>query len=247
MKISIITVSFNAEASISATLLSVANQTYKNIEHILIDGGSVDGTMNLVKEHGKHLTHFISEPDEGIYDAMNKGIELASGDVIGFLNADDVYSHLNILEEVARQMVDVDACFGDVVYFSPLNPEKVLRRYSSAGFSFDQLAWGRMPAHPTLFLKKFIYERFGHFNTSYKIAGDYEFMARVFKGSEIKYRYIPKVLVKMGIGGISTRGLKSTILLNQEVLRACKENNLNTNLFKLLSRYPRKLFEFISK
>jgi glycosyltransferase involved in cell wall biosynthesis len=247
VKISIITVSFNAEASIVATLLSVANQTYKNIEHIVIDGGSVDGTVDLVKQYGEHLTRFISEPDKGIYDAMNKGITLASGDIIGFLNADDIYSHPNILAQVARQMADVDACFGDVVYFSPLNPEKVLRRYSSARFNSDLLAWGCIPAHPTLFLKKFIYERFGTFNTSYRISGDFEFMARVFKGKEIKYRYIPEVLVKMGIGGISTRGLKSTILLNQEMLRACKENNINTNLFKLLSRYKGKLFEYINK
>lgn len=249
MKISIITVSFNAEKSIAETLISVANQTYKNIEHILIDGASSDETLSRVKEYGQHLSKLISEPDCGIYDAMNKGLEFATGDIFCFLNADDKYSHENVLQQVAQKMSDygVDALFGDVSYFHPGNPQHAVRRYRSNLFTPDRLAWGWMPAHPALFLSRAVVRRVGSFKTDYRIAGDYEYILRVFHGHEVHYYHLPEILVNMQIGGISTSGLSSKILLNREVLRACRENGLQTNIVKILSKYPAKILELLHR
>jgi glycosyltransferase involved in cell wall biosynthesis len=241
-------VSFNSESSIAKTLLSVANQSHKDIEHILIDGASIDRTLSLVEKHGQHLAKVISESDRGIYDAMNKGLELATGDIVCFLNSDDIYSHSNVLRDVAQRMEDytLDALFGDVTFFSPNNPDRILRHYSSNHFSPRKLSWGWMPAHPTLFLRRHIFDHYGRFKVDYRIAGDFDLIARIFKNGDIKFHYLPEVLVKMATGGISTRGWRSTVILNQEILRSCTENNIKTNLFKILCRYPKKIVEYLN-
>lgn len=249
MRITIITVAFNAAHTIADTLESVAAQTYPHIEHIVVDGASTDGTQAIVERHGKHVARMISEPDRGIYDAMNKGLRLATGDVIGFLNADDVYADDEVLDRVAAimQREKLDALFGDAEFVSPAQPDRSLRRYRSERFRPDRIAWGWMPAHPTLFLRRQVYERFGQFRTDYRIAGDFELVARMFHGGTLRYRHVPEVLVRMRTGGISTGGWRNTLLLNREVLRACRENGIRTNLPKILSKYPAKLLEFLHR
>lgn len=249
MKISIITVSFNAAHSIAQTLQSVAAQNYTDIEHIVIDGGSTDGTLDVIKQNGAHLAHVISEPDRGIYDAMNKGIRLATGDVVGMLNADDVYSDDGVLSQVAQVMErdSLDALYGDIEFFPAGDPSKTVRRYRSARFSPARIAWGWMPAHPTLFLRREVFDTYGLYKPDFRIAGDYEFIARIFKAGTLRCRYLPEVLVRMSSGGVSTAGWRNTMRLNKEVLRACRENGIRTNMFKLLSKYPFKMLEFVFK
>ncbi|MHB1145457.1 MAG: glycosyltransferase family 2 protein [Thiobacillus sp.] len=249
IKISVVTVAFNAANTIEDMIQSVARQTYSDVEHILVDGASTDGTLDVIERHHDKLTKVISETDRGIYDAMNKGVRAATGDVIGFLNADDVYAHQNVLATVVEIMKreHLDALFGDVEFFRPENQARTLRRYSSARFRPDRIAWGWMPAHPALFVRREVFQRVGVFRADYRIAGDFEFVARAFGKNTLRYRHLPEVLVRMRTGGISTAGWRNTLLLNQEVLRACRENGIPTNMLKVLSKYPAKLLEYFHK
>ena len=246
MKISVITVSYNSAATLARTLRSVADQSYPEVEHIVIDGGSTDETAAIVRRAGAHVNRFVSEPDHGIYDAMNKGIAIASGEVIGFLNADDHYAHNDVLARMAEpfKQAPLDAVLGDVGFFRAHEPDRLVRRYRSARFSPRAIGWGWMPAHPSLFVRRAVFERVGTFKTDYRIAGDYEWVARAFGSGGIRYRYLPEVVVHMQTGGVSTRGWRNTILLNQEVMRACRENGISTNWLKILSKYPAKLLEY---
>jgi glycosyltransferase involved in cell wall biosynthesis len=246
MKISVITVCYNSAKTLERALQSVVDQDWPHIEHIVIDGGSTDETSLILKRFN-HLAALVSEPDKGIYDAMNKGLKLATGEIICFLNADDQYASTSILSYVAKMMMDskVDALMGDVVFFRKDNPNRSVRRYRSDRFTPERLAWGWMPAHPGLFITSKEVKRVGYFKVDYKIAGDFEFIIRIFNKQNIRYQYVPEVLVRMQVGGVSTSGLRSKILLNFEVLRACRENGLKTNLFKILSRYPAKTLEFL--
>jgi len=249
MKISIITAVFNAVDTVEETILSVANQTHSDVEHIIVDGASTDGTLGVVDKYRTRIARIVSEPDLGIYDGMNKGLRQATGDVIGFLNADDVYAHEGVLARVAEAMArgDLDVLFGDAEFVSANNPRRIVRRYRSNNFRPDRIGWGWMPAHPTLFLKRQIFERSGSFRTDYRIAGDFELVARIFQNASLRYRYLPEVLVRMRTGGISTGGWRNTLLLNREVLRACRENGIHTNVLKIMSKYPAKLIEFLRK
>jgi glycosyltransferase involved in cell wall biosynthesis len=246
MKVSIITVCFNSASTIENTLLSIKRQTYTDIEHIVIDGGSTDGTLNIISRYQNHITTFVSEPDLGIYDAMNKGLALATGEIVAFLNADDTYVDINIVAIVAK-MIDaeqLDALFGDVIFFHPNNPDRIIRRYSSAKFTPKRIACGWMPAHPTLFLRRSVIQQVGFFRNDYQIAGDFEYIVRLFWLRKLKYLYLPEIMVRMQMGGISTRW-RTKLQLNREVLRACQENGVPTNLLKILSRYPLKLLEYL--
>lgn len=249
MKISVITVAFNSERTIGETLDSVAAQSHPDVEHIVVDGASTDGSLSVIKSHGQRVSRLVSELDHGIYDAMNKGLRLATGDVIGFLNADDVYADSCVLARVSAnmEMEGLDALFGDAEFFSPERPDRPLRRYRSERFHPERIAWGWMPAHPTLFLRRAVYERFGGFRDDYRIAGDFELVARIFHGDKLKYRHVAEVLVRMRTGGISTGGWRNTLLLNREALRACRENGISTSLLRILSKYPAKLLEFIRR
>ncbi|MDP3123160.1 MAG: glycosyltransferase family 2 protein [Thiobacillus sp.] len=249
MKISVITVCFNAMNTIADALASVETQTHADIEHIVVDGASTDGTLDVIKRHGKRVARLVSEPDQGIYDAMNKGLLLATGEIIGFLNADDVYADAGVLERVSAIMEaeKLDALFGDAEFVSPTRPDRSVRRYRSERFCPERIAWGWMPAHPALFLRQQVYQRFGSFRTDYRIAGDFELVARMFHGGTLCYRHVPEVLVRMRTGGVSTGGWRNTILLNREVLRACRENGIPTSLPKILSKYPAKLLEFLHR
>jgi glycosyltransferase involved in cell wall biosynthesis len=244
--ISIITVCFNSAKTIERTLQSVADQDWKNVQHIIIDGDSNDGTLDILRACKFCLAGIVSEPDVGIYDAMNKGLRLASGDIIGILNSDDVYSGNSVLSKVAFlfETQKLDAIYGDLVYFHPKYPDRVVRTYRSEGFNVRKLERGIIPAHPTLFLRNSVYQKFGLFDTTFKIAGDFDFIARIFKSNELNFRYIPEVLVRMQIGGVSTNGFLSRITLLKENLRACRNNGIPTNYLKLISRYPGKLLEY---
>ena len=247
MKTSIITVCYNSASTIINTLHSVAQQSNSNIEHVVIDGGSKDGTVDLVRQHGTHVSTLVSEPDRGIYDAMNKGLRASSGDLICFLNADDRYSHTEVLASVSQQMEheNLDALLGDVAFFHADAPDRMVRRYRSARFKPERLGWGWMPSHPALFVRRAVFDRVGPFRTDLKIAGDYDWVVRAFKAADLRYQYRSEVLVHMQIGGISTRGWRNTLLLNQEVIRACRDNGISTNWFKILSKYPVKLLEYL--
>lgn len=249
VKISVITVCYNAAATIADTLESVARQIHPNVEHIVVDGASTDETMRIVRRYAGCLAQTVSEPDRGIYDAMNKGMDRASGDIVCFLNADDQYAHPQVLSRVVTQMqeLDLDALMGDVGFFHKEAPTQILRRYRSGRFLPSRLAWGWMPAHPALFLSRTVVKRVGLFRTDYRIAGDFEYIVRVFHGHDLRYRHLPEVLVHMQMGGVSTNGWRSKFLLNREVLRACRENGLQTNMLKILSKYPVKFLELLQK
>lgn len=248
MKISVITVCYNSAKTLAKALQSVRDQNWTDVEHIVIDGGSKDGTSEILDSFRSGLACVVSEPDNGIYDAMNKGIQRATGNIVCFLNSDDQYADNAVLSRVATRMQEckLDALFGDIAFFSEGDSNRTVRYYRSASFQPNRLAWGWMPAHPSLFMKREIYERLGGFKADYRIAGDFEFIARAFTTSQLRYKYLPEVLVKMQTGGASTAsGFKGRILHNKELLRACRENGIATNVFKILSRYPKKLLELI--
>lgn len=246
MKISIVTVSFNSAKTIARTLHSVASQTWLDVEHIVIDGASTDGTMAVIDRYRVGLAKVVSEPDSGIYDAMNKGVGLATGDVVAFLNADDFYKDADVLARVAgvMQSEQLDALYGDVEFLRAGQQEVVVRRYNSGRFTAGRLGWGWMPAHPALFVRRALFERYGMFCTDYRIAGDFEFVARVFTQPGLRHRHLPESLVRMQMGGASTSGWRATLQLNREMMRACRVNAIPTNWFKLLLRYPLKALEF---
>lgn len=247
MKISVITVCFNSQTTIERSVQSVVDQQWPEVEHIVIDGGSTDGTLAILEPFRPHLAVLVSEPDKGIYDAMNKGLARATGDVICFLNADDLYADANVLAEVAQQMRthQLDALVADVGFFKAGDPTRMTRRYRSDRFSPQHLSWGWMPAHPGLFLTREVVQRVGQFKTDYRIAGDYEYVVRTFHGHDLHYKHLPSVVVNMQAGGISNSSWRNRLSLNREVVRACKENGIHTNLLKILVKYPFKLLELM--
>jgi len=247
MKISIITATMNSAATLADCLASVNTQTMQ-VEHIIVDGVSTDDTLKIVHRMSPNA-RVISEPDNGIYDAMNKGVRLATGDIIGILNSDDFYAGPQVIEKVATLMREsgADVLFADLVYVRPNNLDKVVRYYSGAGFTPDMFAWGWMPPHPTFFVRRELYERYGMFSTDYRIAADYELMTRFLARHQVHYAYLPEVIVRMRTGGVSTRNLKSNLILNREILRACAENGINTNILKVYSKYFTKITQLFTR
>ncbi|MBW4441698.1 MAG: glycosyltransferase [Plectolyngbya sp. WJT66-NPBG17] len=249
MKVSIITVTYNAGATIRDTIESVLAQDYPDIEHIIIDAASKDNTAEIVRSYDDRIAQFISEPDRGMYDGMNKGIKLATGDVVAILNADDFYVDSRVISTIVDQFKQhqVDSVFGDLVYVKHDNPEKVVRYYSSASFHPGKFAYGWMPAHPTFVVKRWAFDRYGFFKTDYKIAADYELLIRFLAIHQMSYHYIPQVLVKMRTGGASTANLSSNWILNREIVRGCLENGIQTNMTKVLSKYFVKVFQLVAR
>jgi glycosyltransferase involved in cell wall biosynthesis len=249
MKVSIITAAYNSEKTIRDTIDSVLSQDYPEIEYIVIDGASRDGTMGIVQSYGTRIKTVLSEPDRGMYDAMNKGIALATGDVVGILNSDDFYADRGVIARMVAALATaaVDAVFGDLVYVNAADRDQVTRYYSSANFHPRLFAYGWMPAHPTFFVKRWAYERYGVFQIDYKIAADYELVTRFLGRHRLSYTYLPQVMVHMRTGGASTNGWKSTVILNREIIRACAENGIKTNWFKVLSKYVTKVFQLVRR
>ncbi|MBO6516850.1 MAG: glycosyltransferase [Bacteroidia bacterium] len=246
MKVSLVTACYNSEKDLEQTLKSVADQTYNNIEHVLVDGGSTDSTLDIIKRFD-HVTNWVSEPDKGIYDALNKGVQMATGDVIGFVHSDDYLLDNTIIASVVEQLTakpQVSAIYGDIIF---VNDEgKTIRYYSSKSWSFKKMAVGKMPAHPSFFARKEVYDRY-LFNLNYKIAADFDHILRVSKDPEFSLEYIPLVTTAMRMGGASTDGIKSNIRINKEILAICKSNGVKSNYLKIYSKYPSRLLEFLKR
>lgn len=247
MRVSIITAVLNGAEVIGRTLDSVAAQDYPSIEHIVIDGVSNDGTLDVVRRHGRRVAVVQSSRDRGVYDAFNKGLRAASGDVVAFLNAGDTYAHAQAVSRLMQAFAspDVGASFADLVITDPAAPERVMRRYRSGSFRPERLAAGFMPAHPTLFLRRSVYDRVGSYDPSYRIAGDYELCLRVFLHAATQFRYVPEVLVNMPVGGMSNQGLRSAWVITREMKRACAQQGVATDWLKLLWRLPAKSLETV--
>lgn len=243
MKVSIVTVCYNSAATIVETLRSVNNQTYPDIEHIIIDGASRDATVAVVNSHPQPWRRVISEPDDGIYDAMNKGLAIAQGEVIGFINSDDFYASPDALAKVAKVFADssVDACYGDLCYVKQDQPDRVVRYWRSSAFQPGLFRTGWCPPHPTFFVRRSVYERLGGFDLGYRMANDIELMARFIEVHRVKTQYLPELLVKMRMGGASNRNWSAVLLQNREIWRAMKTHRMEPALLpfvvgKLLSR-----------
>jgi glycosyltransferase involved in cell wall biosynthesis len=236
MKISIITVCYNSAKTIGETLRSVREQTYSDIEHIVIDGGSNDNTLGVVKAEGAQVAKVVSERDNGIYDAMNKGITLASGEIIGFINADDFYASPEVLAKVAVLFDDpnIDVCYGDLCYVNQIDTSAVVRYWQSSDFRSGAFAEGWCPPHPTFFVRREIYERFGVFDLSYRIAADVELMMRFLEVRSVRAKYLPEVLVKMRMGGTTNRNLTNIVKQNKEILRALRKHGLRSSMVRLI-------------
>ncbi|HKU15252.1 MAG TPA: glycosyltransferase family 2 protein [Steroidobacteraceae bacterium] len=246
-KVSIVTVCFNSAATIRDTIESILSQDYPAIEHLIIDGGSTDRTLDIVRSYGERIAVVVSEPDRGIYDAMNKGIRLASGAVIGTLNSDDAYTDPRAVSDLvdALQRSGADCVFADLVYVDRDDPARVRRYYDSGKWSPARLRFGWMPAHPTLFVKRAWYERCGPYSLEYRIAADYEMIVRLLHVARARYAHVPRPVVRMRIGGISTQGLRHSLLLNREIVRACRAHGIWTALPLVLMKLPAKLIERI--
>lgn len=250
MKISLITVTFNSESTLRDTLQSVLAQSYPNIEYILVDGASKDNTVDIIKEYEPKFNgrmRWISEKDKGLYDAMNKGIRMATGEVVGIINSDDFYHRKDVIEKMAEAFGDetVQAVYGDVRFVNPDDLDKTVRYYSSKNFSPARFRYGFMPAHPTFFTYRKHFEEFGYYKTDYRIAADYELLIRFLYVHRLKTKYLSLDFMKMRTGGASTASLKSNLLLNREIVRACKENGIWTCMPLLFLKYFIKVFELV--
>lgn len=247
MKITIITVAYNSAATIADTLRSVAMQTHADIEHIVVDGASSDDTLARVHAHGAHVSRLVSEPDAGIYDAMNKGLRLATGEFVGFLNADDMLAMPDAMAAIARAAApaDVDAICGDLVYVNKGRPSEVVRYWRCGEFSPARLRYGWMPPHPTLYVRRSRLAELGLFDVRLRIAADYDFILRYLGHPGIRVAYVPEVLVKMRTGGASNRSLGALIEKSREDLFALRKNHAG-GMLTLLCKNVRKLPQFFS-
>ncbi len=246
-KVSIITASFNSVKTISDTVISVLAQTYPDIEYIIIDGSSTDGTVELINSFGTGISKFISEPDRGIYDAINKGIRVATGDIVGIINSDDFFYDNYVIEKIAEtfRMNDIDAVYGDAQFVDPENKSRIVRYYSSKHFTPGKFKFGFMPAHPSFYVKREIFEKFGYYKVDYTIAADFELLLRLLYINKIAYKYLEMPFLVMRMGGVSNKSVISNFTLNKEIARACRENGIKTNYFFIYSKYLIKMFEFI--
>lgn len=246
MKISIITVSFNSASTIEDTLKSVISQDYKNIEYIIIDGGSTDGTLEIINQYKKNIKTIVSDPDKGIYDAMNKGIELSNGDVVGILNSDDIYENNKVLSLVNDAFTnDIDAVYGDIEYVDRLNLKKRLRLWKAGEFKINSFKWGWMPPHPGFFIKKSKYNEFGTYQLDLGSSADYELMLRMIVKHEIKLKYFPEIVTKMRMGGVSNKSVKNRLQANKNDRLAWKVNDLKPFWFTIWLKPIRKIGQFI--
>jgi glycosyltransferase len=248
MTISIITATYNSSSTIKDTLDSIRSQSYSHIEQIIIDGLSKDDTLGIVKTY-PHISQCISEKDNGIYDAMNKGIILATGDIIGILNSDDFYADEQVLEKVAKAFAETgcDAVYGDLQYVDATDTRKIIRLWKSGNYQPGDFKWGWMPPHPAFFVRKQLYEKFGNFNLKMKTAADYELMLRFIHKHGARLAYIPEVLVKMRTGGASNNSMASRIKANQKDKQAWVVNGLQPFWFTLYLKPLRKITQYLFK
>ena len=251
MKISIITVTFNSAKTVKDTIQSVLDQKYVDYEYLIIDGGSKDNTLDIIKSYESKFAgrmKWVSEKDKGMYDGINKGIRMATGDVVGIINSDDFYHRTDIFDIINKAFEEdkeVQAIYGDVRFVNPDNLERTVRYYSSKHWKPWRFRFGFMPAHPTFFTYKENFEKYGYYQYDYHIAADYELLIRHLYTNMVPAKYVPVDFMKMRTGGRSTNGLKSNVLLNKEIVRACKENGIWTCMPLLFMKYFIKVFELI--
>jgi glycosyltransferase involved in cell wall biosynthesis len=248
VKISIITVTYNSAQTVEETIVSVINQSYSDIEYIIIDGLSDDNTMAIIEKYRKKINKIISEKDAGLYDALNKGIALATGDVIGILHSDDFYTNNDVIQNYVNvfQQTTCDAVYSDLYYVDRSQTDKIIRKWKSGDYSPGAFVNGWMPPHPTFFVKKEVYNKFGIFNTSFHTAADYELMLRFVHKNKISIAYLPQYTIKMRVGGASNVSFKSRIKANLEDRRAWRINDLKPRFYTLYLKPLRKIFQFIS-
>lgn len=246
MKISVITVVFNGEKTIRETIESVLAQDYPDVEYIVVDGSSTDHTAEIIKSFGDRITKFLSEKDQGIYDAMNKGIQLATGDIIGLLNADDLFASPDVLSRVAAtfQESGADAVYGDLQYFDGIT-DRVTRHWRAGRYRAGLFLWGWMPPHPTFFIRRGWYQNQGGFRLDMGTAADYELMLRMIHKHGAKLGYVQKVLVRMRVGGVSNVSFKNRLSANRNDARAWKVNELSPYQVTILLKPFRKILQFI--
>ncbi len=248
MKLSIITAVFNNFKYIGNCIESVLSQTYNPIEYIVIDGGSTDGTLKLIEKYKPQLSYFISEPDGGIYDALNKGIKIASGDIIGILHSDDLFANCDVLKTVADTFSETyaDVLYGDLLYVDKNAPLKIIRYWKSKPYNDRLLKKGWMPPHPTLFLKKEVVKSVGYFNINYKISADYDYILRVFRTPGLKLKYLPVTISHMRTGGLSNRSIKNILLKSKEDYRIIKEHKIG-GIITLIMKNFSKIIQFFNR
>ncbi len=250
MKITIITATFNSARTITDTIESVLRQSYKDIEYIIVDGNSNDNTLEIVRHYEPLFNgrmRVISEPDKGIYDAMNKGVAMATGDIVGILNSDDFYTSDDVLETIAAAFdkdMGIEAVYADIHFVNNDNLGKCVRYYSSAPFRPWMMRFGFMPAHPSFYVRRDVYRKYGTFSPDYRIASDYDLLVRLLYKHRIRTRYIKKDFVTMRTGGISTKNLRNRWLISKENVTACRKNGLYTNICFISLKYLYKIFEF---
>lgn len=240
---------FNSARTIRETIESVLSQDYPAIEYIVIDGASNDGTLEILRQYRNRISTLVSEPDRGIYDAMNKGIRVARGEIVGILNSDDIYTDSHVLRQLVGAMTaaNTDAVFADLVYVDQMDGRRVRRYYDSSGWHPRRFRFGWMPAHPTFLIKREWYERLGLFSLEYRIAADFEMLVRLLYRGRATYTHVARPVIRMRMGGTSTRGLRQIWLLNREIVRACRANGIWTTLPLMLLKLPAKLMETLRR
>lgn len=248
MKVSIITVVYNNQKTIKSAIESILSQTYKNIEYIIIDGGSTDGTLDIIYNFKEKIDLILSEADNGIYDAMNKGINLSTGDLVGILNSDDLYDNNYIIEDVVNEFVKdnkLDIIYGNLVYVNKNDTSKIIRKWNSCEYYNKFFENGNVPPHPSLFLKRNIYIESGFFKLDFYLAADYEFMLRIFKKNTYKSKYINKTFVRMRLGGATNKNIKNIYRGNIEILQSWIVNDLRIPFLLIPKRIIKRLFQFL--
>ena len=249
MKVSIITIAYNSDETIEDTILSVASQDYPNIEYIIIDGASKDQTLAIVNKHSKSIDKIVSEPDKGIYDAMNKGVQAASGDVIGILNSDDFYANEQVISSIVKQFESskADGVYADLVYVDRQDSDKIIRYWKAGEYQNGLFEKGWMPPHPAFFVKKSCYDQFGHYSLKLRSAADYELMLRFIRKENIQVSYYPEIITKMRVGGQSNVSLKNRWKANREDREAWRMNGLNPSLLTLIRKPLSKIKQYVKR
>jgi len=247
LKISLITVVYNRAATIERTILSVLDQSYADIEYIVVDGASTDGTLDVIRKYENRISRIISEKDKGVYDAINKGIKAATGTLIGILHADDRFANKDVLSQIAETFHNnpaTDCLFGDVGFVKPEQPNKVVRYFSSSIFKLNRFKLGIMPAHPTFYCHKKYFDQYGSYRTDLDISSDFDLLLRFLYKHQLRYLYLPQIMVLMNLGGKSTSGLNSTIKINKENRKVLREHGIKSSYIHLYSRYLIKIKEY---
>ena len=247
MKVSVITVSYNSEKTIESTIQSVLNQDYNNVEYIIIDGQSTDNTLQIINQYSDRIAQVISEKDDGIYDAINKGILTATGDIVGLIHSDDFYAHTRVLSRIVEELnqTQADAVYSDLQYVDRENSEKVFRVWKSGEYTAGKFIKGWMPPHPTFYVKRNVFLKHGLYDLTFRLAADYELMLRYIHKNKITLSYIPETLIKMRVGGASNTSILNRIKANQEDMKAWKVNGLQPSIFTRFLKPLSKLTQFL--